>query len=88
MVTKMNKTGFINQIMTEANVDIATATLINDCMEENFPLGKKNKEKTINSMIEKLNVSEEVANNYYNIASSLIAKNIKEKLKHPFKSQG
>ena len=83
----MNKTGFINQIMVEANVDIATATIINDCMEENFILGKKNKEKTINSMIEKLNINEETADNYYNIASSIIAKNIKEKLKHPFKSQ-
>ena len=83
----MNKTDFINQIMESANVDIATATIINDCMEENFLLGKKNKEKTINSMIEKLNISEEVADNYYNVASNLIAKNIKEKIKHPFKSQ-
>ena len=32
-------------------------------------------------MVEKMNISNEEADNYYNIASSIIAKNVKEKIK-------
>lgn len=46
-----------------------------------------NKEKTINTLIERMNVTEEKADELYNIASGIIATAIKDKLKHPFKSQ-
>ena len=83
----MNKRGFINKLMEEANIDLNTATIINDVLEENSFFGKKNKEKIINALIERLNISYDEADNYYNIASSIITKAIKAKIKHPFKSQ-
>ena len=83
----MNKRGFIEKIKEEANVSIETATMINDCMEEHFIIGKNTKEKTINDMMERMNISYDEADNYYNIASSIISKAIKNKIRHPFKSQ-
>ena len=35
--------------------------------------------------METLNIDEEKANELYNITSSIIAENIKDKIKHPFK---
>ena len=62
------------------------ATKIANLLEDNFIIGKKNKEKTINHLIEELNISEEEADNIYNVSSSIIVGEIKNKLKHPFKN--
>ena len=85
MVKKMNKHGFIEELSKQTNLSIEECTMINDVLEEYPFFGKKNKEKTIKAFIEKLNYTEEKANEIYNIASSVIATAIKEKLKHPFK---
>ena len=81
----MNKQGFIKELVKQTNMSENECILINECLEENFLIGKKNKEKTINLLIEKLNINEEKANEIYNIASSIIATSIKDKIKHPFK---
>lgn len=46
-----------------------------------------NKEKIITDIIEKLEVSEEKANELYNNSMSIIGNELKEKIKHPFKNQ-
>lgn len=81
----MNKTGFIKELSKQTKLPENECILINECIEENFIVGKKNKQKTIDLMIEKLNYDEEKANEMYNIASKIIATQIKEKIKHPFK---
>ena len=81
----MNKQGFISELVKQTNLSENECIILNDCLEENFIMGKKNKEKTINLLIEKLNIDEEKANELYNIASSIMANAIKDKLKHPFK---
>ena len=85
MVKIMNKNGFIEELIKQTGLSKEECILINDCLEENFIIGKKNKEKTIKLLIERLNIDEEKANELYNISSSIMAKAIKDKIKHPFK---
>lgn len=85
MVRKMNKKEFIDALAKELNCDTEYSRKINDLLEDNFLIGKKNKEKTINSFITELKVSEEEAEKIYETASSVIASAIKDKIKHPFK---
>jgi predicted metal-binding transcription factor (methanogenesis marker protein 9) len=83
----MNKQGFISELVKQTNLSENECIILNDCLEENFLIGKKNKEKTIKLLMDKLNVDEEKANKLYETSSSIIAKNIKDKIIHPFKSQ-
>ena len=87
MVMKMNKTGFIEKLKKELNVDEPKANIINNIIETNNIFGKKNKEKIINDFIEQLNIDDEKANEIYEKTLSLISTIIKNKIKHPFKSQ-
>ena len=48
-------------------------------------MGKKNKEKIISTLQEKLDITGEDANNIYNTSLDIINTNLKEKIKHPFK---
>ena len=61
--------------------------LVNDILENNFLLGNKNKQNIINELINKLSINEEKAEEIYNISMNIISLSLKEKLKHPFKSQ-
>lgn len=81
----MNKSGFIKQLSEKLNIDESRAREIADLLEDNFLIGKKNKEKTINLFIEKLNVSEEEADNIFNTSCDIIKENLLDKIKHPFK---
>ena len=83
----MNKTGFINKLMNEVNVDLNTATIINSVIEDYSFFGKKNRTKIVNALVERLDVTEDEAENYYSIASRIIKESIKYKIRHPFKSQ-
>lgn len=85
MVMKMNKEKFINVLAEKLNCDTEYSRRVSDLLEDNFLIGKKNKEKTINSFITELKVSEEDAERIYETASSVIASAIKTKIKHPFK---
>lgn len=87
MVMKMNKKGFIKELINQTKLSENECIIIDECIEENFLIGKKNKEKTIKLLMDKLNVDEEKANELYEISSSIISKNIKDKIIHPFKSQ-
>lgn len=87
MVRKMNKRGFIKELIKETKLPEEKCVIINDCMEEYFIIGRTNKEKTISLLMEKLNYDYEKADEIYNIASKIISTSIKDKIIHPFKSQ-
>ena len=86
MVMIMNKRGFINKLKEKINYDEEKCIIINNVLEENFIIGKKNKVKITTQLEEKLNVTSEEAEKIYNIAMEIIGYEIKESIKHPFKS--
>ena len=83
----MNKTGFIKELENKLNYDNNKCTIINSVLEDNFIFGKKNKIKIINGFMEKLNIEEEEANNIYNVCNEIMTTQIKNKIKHPFRSE-
>ena len=87
MVKKMNKTYFLNQLQEETKLSEKDVLVVSSILDDHFVFGKKNKDKIVNDIIEKLNVSSDKAEEIYNITMSIISSNIKDKLKHPFKSQ-
>lgn len=87
MVMKMNKTGFIEKLKKKLNVDEPKANIINNIIETNNIFGKNNKEKIINDFMEQLNIDNEKANEIYETSMNIITTAIKEKIKHPFRSQ-
>ena len=83
----MNKKEFIKALGEKLNFSEEKCILINDVLEDNFLIGKNNKEKILAGFMEKLVVDEKEANRIYESAASIIAGEIKDKLKHPFRSQ-
>lgn len=82
----MNKTGFIKEISKQTGYDEERCVLINNVIENYFILGKKNKEKIIQDLKIKASLNEDEAQNVYDIIIKIIGTEIKNKLKHPFKS--
>ena len=85
MVMKMNKQGFIDELVRQTGYEKDKCIIISNSLEDNFLFGKKNKCKTINALMENLECDESEANRIYEITSSIITKAIKERIKHPFK---
>lgn len=83
----MNKEKFIQELEKVTDLDNAKCIIINNILESNFIIGKKNKEKMILELEEQLNIQKEEAEKIYESAMSILASGIKDKLKHPFKSQ-
>lgn len=83
----MNKKEFIKKLVKTLNYEENKCIIINDCLEENFFISKKNKDKIINELEIKLDIHYEEALNIYNTAVKIINDEIKCKLKHPFKNQ-
>ena len=87
MVKKMNKEEFINVLTQELNYSEEKCIMINDVLENTFFIGKKGKEKVIKGFIEKLDINEEEAEHIYEVVCDILKDGVKEKLKHPFRSQ-
>lgn len=87
MVMKMNKKDFIEELQAKTNYDEKECILINNIIENHFLIGKKNKEKIVNDIKEKLNISSNEADDIYNISIEIITKELKKTIKHPFKSK-
>ncbi len=83
----MNKTGFIKELSKQTGYDEEKCILVNNIIENYFIFGKKNKEKIIKDLQVKATLNEDDAENVYDISIKIIAGEIKNKLKHPFKSQ-
>ena len=86
MVILMNKKEFIKELEKETGLDENKCIILNDCMEEYFKIGKKNKEKTVALIQERLELEYDEADNLYNIATGIMLKGIKNSIFHPFKS--
>ena len=87
MVKKMNKTYFLEQLKEETDLSEKDVLALSSILDDHFVFGKKNKDKIVSDIKEKLEVSNERAEEIYNITMSIISSNLKDKLKHPFKSQ-
>ena len=87
MVKKMNKTKFIQTLQEKLNIDENTAVILNSIIEDNNIFGKKNKEKIINEIIDALKIDLEKAESIYEKVMEIITSAIKNKIRHPFKSQ-
>lgn len=83
----MNKNGFIKELSKQTGYDEEKCILINNVIEKYFILGRKNKNKIIQDLQIKTNLSEDDAENTYDILIKIITGEIKNKIKHPFKSQ-
>ena len=84
---KMNKREFIKEIGNRLEIDKEISKKISDILEENFFIGKKNMEKTINNLMIELNVDRPKAEEIFNTCMDTIKDGIKDKLKHPFRSK-
>ena len=83
----MNKTNFIEELSKQVNLDVETCSKINNILEHNFFISKKNKDLIISCLIKEIGVNEEKANEIYNAAASNLTRELKDKLLHPFKGQ-
>ena len=85
-VKKINKKSFIIELQDNTNLSYEECLIVNDILEKNFIFNKKKKDKVINELILKLNISYDRANEIYDVIMQFISSKIKEKIKYPFKS--
>lgn len=83
----MNKTEFIKELSQETGYNEEKCILINNIIENYFIFGRKNKDKIIKDLQIRASLNEDDSENVYDISIKIITKEIKNKLKHPFKSQ-
>ena len=83
----MNKMLFLKEIKEKTNLSEEDVLKISDTLDDTFIIGKKNKEKMIESFVSKLGISDAEAEKIYEIIMDIMKNAIKDKLKHPFKSK-
>ena len=83
----MNKTGFIKKLSKQTGYDEEKCIIINSVMENYFIFGRKNKDKIIKDLQIKVTLTEDDAENVYDIAMKIITGEIKNKMRHPFRNQ-
>ena len=83
----MNKSEFIKELSKQTGYDEEKCIVINSIVEDTFTIGKKNKDKMIEKFEEQISLDENEANKLYETVISIIGSELKNKLKHPFKSQ-
>lgn len=83
----MNKTRFIKELSKETGYDKEKCILINNIIENYFIFGRENKDKIIKDLQVKASLNEDDSENVYDIAIKIITGEIKNKLKHPFRSR-
>ena len=83
----MNKSEFIKELSKQTGYDEEKCIVINSIVEDTFIIGKKNKYKMIEKFEEQISLDENEANKLYETVISIIGSELKNKLKHPFKSQ-
>ena len=83
----MNKEEFIKEFAKELNYEVNKCIVINDILEDNFFISKKSKYKIIDELVKQLNVSDEEASRIYDIAIDIVKRELKDKIRHPFRSK-
>lgn len=84
MKKNMNKSALVEEVMKQTNLNEEESIIIVNIFEDNFNIIKDNRELIINGIVEKLNISNEDANNIYDITLNIIKTEIKRKITHPF----
>ena len=87
MVMKMNKTKFLKVLSEKTGLNMEDTLLVSNVLDDNFFLSKSNKDKTINAIMNSLNIDLDRATSIYEIVIDIVKTEIKNKLKHPFKKQ-
>lgn len=82
----MNRTEFKNALSKELSYSDAKCNIILDTIEEHFFLNSKNQDKIINELKDNLQIDYEEASRIYNTALKIFKTEIKNKIKHPFKT--
>lgn len=83
----MNKEKFMKELERVTGLDNEQCIIINNILESNFIIGKKNKEKIISDISKQLDLTTTKAEKIYESSMSIIGSGVKDKLKHPFRSQ-
>ena len=83
----MNKDGFIEELSKQTGYNKEKCILINDVIENYFIFGNKNKDNIIKDLQIKASLNEDDSENAYDISMKIITGEIKNKLKHPFRSK-
>ena len=76
---KINKKRFISELQDNTNLSYDECLIVNDILENNFIFNKKKKDKVINELILKLNISNDRANEIYDVIMQFLLSKIKEK---------
>lgn len=79
MEMKMNKEEYIKVLIEKTNRSEEECTVLNQIIENHFIVGKNNKEKIINDIIQKLQVEYKEADELYNICIESVLKGIFKK---------
>ncbi len=87
MVMKMNKSKFIKELSKQTGYNEEKCILVNNIIENYFIFSKKNKERIIKDLQVKAALNEDDAENIYDISMKIFTAEIKDKLRHPFKSK-
>ncbi len=81
----MNRSKFIEELSEKTKYSIQDSEIICTIYEKHFIVGRKNKQKIIDDLVDELKISFEEADEIYNKSSEIIATAIKNKILHPFK---
>lgn len=82
----MNKTEFIKELGARTGLSADKCELVNSIIEDTFIIGKNNKNKLLDKLKSALNLDEKGAEGLYEKIMEIVGKEVKNKLKHPFKS--
>ena len=83
----MNNRAFVEAFSKQSGYNLEESKKISKLCDKFFIVGKNNKEKLIQELINEMQLTEEEANRIYEIRSSIISQGIKDKIRHPFHGQ-
>ena len=81
----MKENDLIKELKEKLKYNDKQIKIIKDIFEEKLFIGKRNKKRIINNLMEELNIDNEEANKIYNEFNTIFMNIIKYKIMHPFK---
>lgn len=77
MIKKMNQKEFLNVLQEKTSMSKENCIIVNDILENHFIIGRKNKKKIINDLMQRLNIDELKSEEIYNISMEFILTSFK-----------
>ena len=81
----MKQNDLIKELKEKLKYNDKQIKIIKDIFEEKLFIGKRNKKRIINNLMEELNIDNEESNKIYNEFNTIFMNRIKYKIIHPFK---